>query len=285
MTRTKRRLHIIGIFCTTLFLVQLSAVAQTPPSAQPAAADNEYQTGAILWMQSSGEYRALAYQTFVLARLRLDEYLRGSSGRQTRKSRASIGKPAVIVDVDETVMDNSRYNAELLLRGLSNNSQRWREWCQRAEAGAVPGAVDFLNYAASRGVRVFYITNRRESAKPGTVLNLRKLGFPDVSEETVMVRSEDAPPSKESRRQQVAARYRVVLLMGDNLNDFADNFAGKAIVDRAAEVDRFRVEFGAKFIVLPNPLYGDWEDAVYQYKSGLKDADKQALRRAALKGM
>ncbi len=285
MTRTKRRLHIISFFCTALFLVQLSAIAQTPPSAQPATADNEYQTGAILWMQSSAEYRALAYQTFVLARLRLDEYQRGPGGRQTRKSQPSMGKPAVIVDIDETVMDNSRYNAELVLRGLSNNSQRWREWCQRAEAGAVPGAVDFLNYAASRGVRVFYITNRRESAKPGTVLNLRKLGFPDVSEETVMVRSEDAPASKESRRQQVAARYRVVLLMGDNLNDFADNFAGKTIVDRAAEVDRFRAEFGSKFIVLPNPVYGDWEDAFYQYKSGLKDADKRALRRAALKGM
>jgi 5'-nucleotidase (lipoprotein e(P4) family) len=288
MTTTKPRLHIIGLFCAALLLVQLPALAQTATSAQQAPTDNEYQVGAILWMKSSAEYRALAYQTFVLARLRLDEYLRGNSGRQTKKartSRASIGKPAVIVDIDETVMDNSRYNAELVLSGLSNNSQRWREWCQRAEAGAVPGAVDFLNYAASRGVRVFYITNRRESGKQGTVLNLKRLGFPDVSEETVMVRQEDAPASKESRRQQVAARYRVVLLMGDNLNDFVDNFAGKPIAARAAEVDRFRVEFGSKFIVLPNPVYGDWEDAVYQYKSGLKDEEKRALRRAALKGI
>ena len=272
----------VSSFCAVLFLLtQSSAPAQTPLSETRPGADKEYEVGAVLWTQSSAEYRALAYQSFTLARLRLDQDL---SRHSTRSQQSSKLRPAVIVDLDETVLDNSRYDAELVLRGVSNSAQRWREWCERAEAGAVPGAVDFLRYAAQRGARVFYITNRRQSGKQGTITNLRKLGFPDVNEETVMVRAEDAPPSKESRREQVAKRYRIALLVGDNLNDFTDDFAGKSTAGRAAQVDRDKVEFGSRFIVIPNPMYGDWEDAIYQNKSSLSEAQKQAYRRSALKG-
>lgn len=274
-----------GLFCIALLvLTQVFATAQTPLTSRQNVVDNEYQTGAILWTQSSAEYRALAYQTFSLARLRLDENVRSNNARGRRDSRRSAHRAAVIVDADETVLDNSRFQAELVLRNLPYNAQAWREWCQRAEAGAVPGAVDFLNYAARRGVRVFYITNRRQAEKAGTITNLQKLRFPDVSEETVMVREEGSPPSKEPRRQKVAARYRIVLLVGDNLNDFTDDFAGKSIADRAAQVDHDRAQFGTRFIVVPNPMYGDWENAIYEWKSGLTDEEKRAYRRAALKG-
>jgi 5'-nucleotidase (lipoprotein e(P4) family) len=269
-----------GLFFTTVVLLsQVFSTAQTSSPGHQTGVDNEYQTGSILWTQSSAEYRAVAYQTFVLARLRLDENLR------SRKLRGSPQRAAVIVDADETVLDNSRFQAELILRGLPYDPQAWRAWCQRAEAGAVPGALDFLTYAARRGVMVFYITNRRQAEKVGTIANLQKLGFPNVSDETVMVREEGAPASKESRREKVAARYRIVLLVGDNLNDFADSFAGKSIAERAAEVDRERAEFGTRFIVVPNPMYGDWENAVYQNKPGLTDAEKRAYRLRALKGL
>lgn len=255
-------------------------------TSKQASADNEYQTAAILWTQSSAEYRALAYQTFALARLRLDEDLRTHPPmvqRRSRKSQPPYLRPVVIVDVDETVMDNSRFQASLVLRGVPYEADGWRAWCERAEAGAVPGAVNFLNYAASRGVRTFYITNRRVAEKAGTVSNLRKLGFPGVSEETVIVRADDAPSSKESRRQEVARHNRIALLIGDNLNDFNDDFAGKSTAERAAQVDLEAAQFGARFIVLPNPMYGDWENAVYENKSRLTDDQKRAYRRAALK--
>ena len=274
-TMNARTLSSAGLFfATVLVLTQVFATAQTPSTAPQTVIDNEYQAGAILWTQSSAEYRALAYQTFVLARLRLDENLRRSQRRV-----------AVIVDADETVLDNSRFQAELLLRGLPYDSQAWRAWCERAEAGAVPGAVDFLTYAARRGVKVFYITNRRQTEKAGTIANLQKLGFPNVSDETVMVREEGAPASKESRRQKVAVRYRIVLLVGDNLNDFSDHFSGKSMRERAAQVDRERAEFGTRFIVVPNPMYGDWENAVYENRSGLTEAEKSAYRRKALRGL
>lgn len=290
MKKEKRTINLItmsgvSLFCTALLLLtQILGTAQTPSMARQTTADNEYQTGAILWTQSSAEYRALAYQTFALARLRLDESLRVHEARRRGASRRAVQRAAVIVDADETVLDNSHFQAGLILRNLPYDSQTWREWCERAEAGAVPGAVDFLNYAARRGVRVFYITNRRQAEKAGTISNLQKLRFPDVSEETVMVRADGSPPSKESRRQQVTAQYRIALLVGDNLNDFTDDFAGKSIADRAARVDHDRAQFGTRFIIVPNPMYGDWENAVYENKSGLTDAEKRSYRRAALKG-
>ena len=279
-----RTISGVGLFLSTvLLLTQFLSTAQTPSTATQPAVDNEYQTGAILWTQSSAEYRALAYQTFVFARLRLDENLRSHELR--RNIRRSPQRAAVIVDADETVLDNSRFQAELVLRGLPYDPQAWHDWCQRADAGAVPGSVAFLTYAARHGVTVFYITNRRQAEKPGTIANLQKLSFPNVSDETVMVREDGAPASKESRRQKVSARYRIVLLVGDNLNDFSDHFSEKSIAERAAQVDRERAEFGSRFIVVPNPMYGDWENAVYENKSGLTEAEKRAYRRRALKGL
>ena len=264
---------------TFLLFVPAQFAAQTATPAK-SVADYEYQTAAVLWTQSSAEYRALALQTFTLARLRVDQDL------AQHRSRRRMKPPAIIVDADETVLDNSRFQAELILRGVDFTSQAWQEWCNRAEAGAVPGALEFLNYSFRRGVRVFYITNRRQTEKAGTVANLKKLGFPDVSEETVMIREQGTTtPSKESRRQSVRARYRVVLLVGDNLNDFNDDFAGKSIADRRAQVDRERAEFGTQFIVVPNPMYGDWESAVYGNASNLSETEKRERRRSALQGI
>jgi len=238
--------------------------------------NNEYQIGAILWTQSSAEYRALAYQSFSLARLRLDQAEHFNSRAHPR---------AVIVDFDETVLDNSRFQAELVLRGIPYSAQLWNEWCDRAEAGAVPGAVDLLKYASGRGVHVFYITNRRESEKRGTIANLQKLGFPEVSEKSVMVRQQGSNASKESRRQEVRSRYRVLLLIGDNLNDFNDDFTGKSVAARKAKVDMERTEFGVHYILIPNPMYGDWENAVNENKTNLTEDERQRLRLAAMKGV
>ena len=115
--------------------------------------------------------------------------------------------------------------------------------------------------------------------------NLSKLGFPGVSGDTVVVRGQGTSSSKESRRQQIRSRYRIVLLVGDNLNDFTDDFSGKSISDRKAQVDRDRNEFGSRFIVIPNPMYGDWENSINENKSDLTEAERETKRRSALKGV
>ena len=251
------------------------AQTATAPAAQ-GQAENEYQEGAILWTQTSGEARALAYQAFTLARLVLD--------RDLRTHRRGRMKRAVVVDADETVLDNSRFQATLLKNRQNYDAQRWSDWVAREEATAIPGAVEFLSYAASRGVRVFYVTNRKESEKASTAANLKKLGFPGVSDETLLVRPDTAGASKEPRRQGVSAKYRIVLLMGDNLNDFAEVFEkGRTIADRLAAVEQNKAQFGMRFIVLPNVMYGDWESAIYGYDFKLTDEEKAAKRKSQLK--
>ncbi|HXT63636.1 MAG TPA: 5'-nucleotidase, lipoprotein e(P4) family [Pyrinomonadaceae bacterium] len=236
--------------------------------------DNEYQVGAILWTQTSAEKTALAYQAFSLARLRLDQDFRTNRNRRVKR--------AVIVDVDETVLDNSFYQAKLVKEQKPFEAKTWTEWCNRAQATALPGAVEFLRYANSRGVRVFYITNRRVAEKDGTARNLKALGFPDVSDDTLLVRTDGS--SKEPRRLSVAAKYRVVLLMGDNLNDFAEVFEQSKTIDRRlSAAEQNQQQFGARFIVLPNPMYGAWEDAVYG-DGRLTEEQKAEKRRAVLKG-
>ena len=262
-------------FIRRSLVVLTLSVAACSVTALAQKADNEYQVGAILWTQSSGEKTALAYQAFALARLRLDQDFRAN--RRSKLPRA------VIVDVDETVLDNSRFPAMLVKTHRASESKIWTEWCHRAEATALPGAIEFLRYANSRGARVFYITKRKQIEKDGTARNLRQLGFPDVTDETLLIRTDSS--SKERRRQAVAAKYRIVLLMGDNLNDFAEVFEqSKTTESRRRAPEQNKNQFGSKFIVLPNPMYGAWEDAVYGDASKLTEEQKAEKRRDALKG-
>ena len=251
---------LLALFC-------LPVVAQQP-------ADNEYMAGSVLWTQLSGEKRALSYQAFALARIMLDRDLRVNRNRHVRR--------AVIVDIDETILDNSRYQTMLLKTRTNYASKTWTDWVNKAEATALPGAVEFLRYADSRGVRVFYITNRKQIEKEGTARNLKQAGFPNVNDETLLVRTDSSV--KEPRRAAIAAKYRVVLLMGDNLNDFAEVFENsKTVESRVAATEQNRSLFGARFIVLPNPMYGNWEDAIYGEPAKLTEEQKAAKRRAALK--
>lgn len=256
--------------------VSLTAIAQTAAPATQKQANNEYQEGAIVWTQTSGEARALAYQAFTLARIMLD--------RDLRVNRRDRMRRAVVVDADETVLDNSRFQATLLKNRQNYDARIWTEWVNRAEAEAIPGAVEFLRYAASRGVRVFYITNRKDVEREATATNLKRLGFPDVSEQTLLVRTDAKSSSKEARRRSVSAQFRIVLLMGDNLNDFAEVFdESKTVADRLTAVERNKAQFGTRFIVLPNVMYGDWESAIYDYKFNLTDDEKAAKRKSYLK--
>ena len=247
------------------------AICSTTAFAQEA--DNESQVGAILWTQTSAEKAALSYQAFSLARLRLDQDFRANRNRRIRR--------AVIVDIDETVLDNSAYQAKLVKERRPYEAKTWTDWCNRAEAKPLPGAVEFLRYANSRRVRVFYITNRRQTEKDGTVRNLQRLGFPDVTGETLLVRTDGS--TKEPRRQSVGARYRIVLLMGDNLNDFAEIFEKSRTIDsRLSAAEQNQRQFGSRFIVLPNPMYGAWEDAVYG-EARLTEEQKAEKRRDTLR--
>ncbi len=135
---------------------------------QPQLYINEYMVLGTLYHQQSAEYKAACYQAYNLGRLLLDKDL---ADKNIDKHRV------IVVDIDETVLDNSPYQAECILENF-NYPVRWDEWCNKASADAIPGALDFLLYARSNGVSVFYITNRKEHLKQVTIQNLVNLGFP-----------------------------------------------------------------------------------------------------------
>ncbi|WP_442596529.1 5'-nucleotidase, lipoprotein e(P4) family [Neobacillus sp. D3-1R] len=224
----------------------------------------------VLWFQTSGEAKALYYQGYNIGKMRLDEYL-----SQKKKGK----KPAVVLDIDETILDNSPFFANAILTGKGNTNDFFN-WFNQANDQALPGAVEFLQYADSKGVDIFYISNRHYTQTGATIRNLQLVGAPQANTEHVLLK-QPMEKGKETRRQQVAKTHEIVLLFGDNLGDF-QGFDQLPPAERVKAVDRYKEEFGKKFIVFPNPMYGDWEDALYNYDGKRTEEEYQKLRKKAL---
>lgn len=232
------------------FLFLLLFVLPVSLIAQKAAPERDF-TNAVLWQQHSGEYRALAFQAYNFAKLSLKEALWEQAN----------GKPnCVVVDVDETVLDNSPFQGYEIKKGLSFDLKDWQQWTSLGVADTVPGAFAFLKFAASKNVEVFYVTNREKEEHEGTLKNLQKYGFPNADDTHLLLK--DTTSDKEPRRQQILSKYNILLYCGDNLSDFSNMFyrEGKKTNE---QVNGAQSLFGTKFIVLPNPMYGDWEKPLY----------------------
>jgi 5'-nucleotidase (lipoprotein e(P4) family) len=227
-------------------------------------------TNAVLWQQHSGEFRALAFQAFNFARLSLLEQL---------KTADTLKRNCVVVDIDETVLDNSPYQGKELQQGRSYDTKTWAEWTSKGIADTIPGAYGFLKFAARFNVEVFYVSNRLTSEAEGTLKNLQHFGFPNADAAHLLLNS--GTSDKEPRRQAIREKYNILLLCGDNLSDLSNVFYRENKNTRE-EADRAWQLFGAKYIVLPNPMYGDWEKPLYQGKK-LKENEKAAERLKALK--
>lgn len=267
---TKKYLLSFSLVLTSIVSTYFVTVSTAQQGAQTktVTADTEYQVGAILYMQKAAEYRALCFQAFNVAQMSLD------ADDKTKKKlpKAERKMPrAVVVDIDETVLDNSPAQAVQVKSRLPFIQEKWTEWILMRKAKAIPGAVDFLNYASKKGVKVFYVSNRIDVEKQATIDNLKAAGFPDVSGETLMIKTTES--SKKARRAAISEKYRIALLVGDNLDDFSEIFEKKPIAERFSEVEKTRDLWGRKFIVLPNAMYGTWENALYDY-GRLTDAQK-----------
>src|SRR5690606_11199373 len=137
---------------------------------------------------------------------------------------ASALPPAVIVDVDETVLDNSYYQARMIRDNTAYSEATWGPWVMEARATAIPGAREFAGYAAKKGVTIFYVTNRMSNLEEATRRNLAAEGFPlSTGVDTVLTRGERkewSASAKGPRRAHVASTHRILLLIGDDLGDF-----------------------------------------------------------------
>ena len=275
----RKYLLSLGLVVSTIvptYFVTVSTAQQGTPATQTA--DLEYQVAAVLYMQKAAEYRALTYQAFNIARWQLDADFDKKNLKALPKAERKMPR-AVVVDIDETVLDNSPSQARGIKTHTPYNTKDWYAWGEMRKAKAIPGAVDFLNYAVSKGVKVYFISNRDEVQKQATIDNLKSVGFKDVATDNVMMRATES--SKDARRAVVTAKHRIVLLVGDNLDDFTSAFERKSVADRFAEVDKARDQWGKRFIVLPNAMYGTWENAIYEY-GRLTETQKAEKRAAAL---
>lgn len=223
---------------------------------------------ATLWVQNSAEYKALNIQAYETAKrilpLPLEDSFWTASVNQKDASIYRELPPAVIMDIDETILDNSPFQARMILEEKSYNSEDWNAWCMEANAEAVPGAVEFTKYAHEQGITIFYLSNRSYEVEEATRKNLKKLGFPvSISMDNILTNGEQPnwTSSKVNRRNMIESNYRVIMLFGDDLNDF---FPAKKISqsERDTKVRDHSGNFGRKWFILPNPIYGSWDSVM-----------------------
>lgn len=262
----------IGITTSNCSQPKLETNSQTIVEVE---ANQKQGLNAVLWHQTAGEYKALCYQSYNLARMQLDHKLQNHAFPYNLP-------PAIVMDLDETVVNNSFFNAQLIKDNTTFSKEEWKRWSDKIQATAVPGAIEFIQYARSKGVDIFFVSNRREIELKNTKLNLEALGLTKLDTNFFFFRTDES--SKLARRNEVSKTHEIIMLFGDNLADFTELFDKKTTMVRNDLVDSLQNEFGSSFIVLPNVLYGEWEGSLFDYKYDWSESQKDSIRMEMIKG-
>jgi acid phosphatase len=263
-----------------LFILIISTLLTGCATTQPEITNNNFNS--TLWVQTAAEYEANAIQTYNSAESNIDVALRDKSWTAALEqgSNYSLKPPAIILDIDETVLDNSQYQAQLVLNDEQFSIQTWDNWIAMESAPAVPGAVDFINSMESLQVDVIYITNRECAVrtdggpecpqKEDTIDNLLKVGIENVDPDHVFLRGERSEWTSEklSRRKVAASNHRIIMLFGDDLGDFLPDVKSDITPEERAElVEEYSEHWGRKWFILSNPTYGSWDGVLSDPKS------------------
>ncbi len=277
-------------FTTRRWLLSVAMVASLGMAAPAQAQDAPPSDilNATLWMQNSIEYKANSLSVFALAKIRLDQLLadkKHTAAPNEQKGDFANLPPAVVLDADETLIDNSGYQAWMVMTANTFSPKTWTAYVNSMETLAVPGAVEFCKYADSKGVKVFYVTNRTNEEKPASKKNMEKLGFPMGGNVDTFLFAKDQPDwgsAKSTRRAFIAKSYRIVMMMGDNYGDFSDGYKG-SMADRLKEFDANKERWGRDWIMLANPAYGSFESAPFMHDYKKSQAEQRKAKRDALK--
>jgi acid phosphatase len=279
--------------CRTMTPADAAAppAAEVPPAAAAATVPANDNLNAVLWMQRAAEYRATCETVYHAAADRLDAALKDplwdaiAPGERANPARGL--PPAVVLDVDETVLDNSPYQARLVRSDDTYDEATWDAWVREEKAQALPGVLDFAKAATARGITLIYISNRADHLGPATLSNLRKAGLP-VKDDSVFLGlgtfvegCEQEGSEKLCRRQLAARNYRVLMQFGDQLGDFTQVIANSPDARDALEA-QYRGWFGQRWWALPNPTYGSWEPAMFNNAWSEPVERRRALKRDAL---
>jgi acid phosphatase len=250
-------------------LILLASGACASRTAAPATAPAKAALpDSVAWFRTSVEYRAVTVQAYRLAGLMLDRALTDRTWTAALEQTGDFGSkpPAVILDIDETALDNSESEERSIRAGVPYTEERWAAWCNERKATPIPGALEFTRAAAAKGVTVFYVTNREHALEQATRDNLAAYGFPlDPARDTVLTKNEQPgwASEKSSRRSLIAQDYRILLLIGDDFGDFVQGARG-TLAARKELSDAHAAMWGVKWIALANPMYGSWKTAAGQ---------------------
>lgn len=243
-----------GVSTTTNNTVTNNVVANDVAAQEALKQKQQYQaeteTMGLLWMRTSAEYRALAYQGYNVAMNAVKMAVTDPSHQR---------KPlAIVLDADETVVDNTKLMGESIVNGNGRfDAPWWRQAVHQGKSQAMPGAVEFLNEVHKQGVEIFYVSNRYAPVNLDvTIQNFKELGFPSVDKDHVLLFEKDS--DKQPRFDMIAKKYYVIVYMGDNAGDFPIGTKGKTLAERNAIIDNHKEDFGTTFVVFPNPAYGSW---------------------------
>ena len=283
-----KRLPLFALLSvTTLAFAQQPAPA--PATALPCR-PADATINAVLWMQTSAEYQALLRQAYSTAARTLDAALADPTWTAAVEQPATAAAlpPAIILDLDETMIDTSPHQQGLIVSGTAYTEAGWHEYAMHDASRPLEAAVDFVKYARQRGVAVYYVTNRRKSEEESLRATLVKGDFPlDANGEDTLLTREEKPEwgssDKAPRREFVAKTHRVVMLFGDDLNDFIPA-NGKSLADRDRLVRQNGDKWGRQWFILPNPVYGSWERAMLGDTSGVDDCAQLQRKIRTIKG-
>lgn len=248
------------------------AVQEALKQKQQYQADTE--TMGLLWMRTSAEYRALAYQGYNVAM---------NAVKMADADPSHQRKPlAIVLDADETVVDNTKLMGESIANGNGRfDAPWWRQAVHQGKSQAMPGAVDFLNEVHKQGVEIFYVSNRYAPVNLDvTIQNFKELGFPSVDKEHVLLFEKDS--DKQPRFDAIAKKYAVVVYMGDNAGDFPIGTKGKTLAERNGIIDAHKEDFGTNFVVFPNPAYGSWVSALAKGYQNLSTEEQKQVNNQYL---
>ena len=279
LSKKKGLLAAVALGLTLVTTPAAATYAAEAPAAYTQQDINDEMIMAAAWMQNSAEYRELCYQAYNVA---LDQVVKAvAHHKKGDKPRA------IVLDADETVLDNSAFEAGLIGTGNSYSSKTWKEWCDAGVARAMPGAAEYLQAVDKLGVEIFYASNRNvKDHLESSMRNFKAIGFPQADRKHMIFKTDTS--NKQVRFDQVMKDYDVVVFMGDNAGDLPIGTYHKGQAERNALVDQHKAEFGKRFIVFPNPTYGDWEPALKKDGKfgsywGLTPEQKSEVRKQSLR--
>ena len=267
-----------GVSATTNNTVTNNVVANDVAAQEALNQKQQYQaeteTMGLLWMRTSAEYRALAYQGYNVAMNAVKMAVTDPSHQR---------KPlAIVLDADETVVDNTKLMGESIVNGNGRfDAPWWRQAVYQGKSQAMPGAVEFLNEVHKQGVEIFYVSNRYAPVNLDvTIQNFKELGFPSVDKDHVLLFEKDS--DKQPRFDMIAKKYYVIVYMGDNAGDFPIGIKGKTLAERNSIIDAHKEDFGTTFVVFPNPAYGSWVSALAKGYQNLSPEEQKQVNNQYL---